>query len=62
SVSSGKLVKVGVTIPLNSSTLSSSGTFGIEGGVGFGSNGVSFSYGEKSENFSLFDFVDQIRK
>ncbi|MFW2042898.1 RHS repeat-associated core domain-containing protein, partial [Acinetobacter sp. ULE_I001] len=62
SVSSGKLVKAGVTVPLNASTLSASGTFGIEGGVGFGSNGVSFSYGEKSENFSLFDFVNQIRK
>lgn len=62
SASAGKIIKAGVTVPLNEATLTSSGTFAIEGGVGVGSNGIDFSYGEKSDNFSLFDFFNQARK
>lgn len=55
--STGKIIKAGITAPLNEATLTSSGTFAIEKGGGAGSNGIDFSYGEKSDNFSLFDFL-----
>ncbi|MDN5650847.1 MAG: RHS domain-containing protein, partial [Acinetobacter sp.] len=62
SVSGGKVVKYGATIPINTDQLSSKFTYALEGGVGLGANGVDFSYGDKSENFSLFDFFDSVRK
>lgn len=62
SVSGGRVIKYSATIPINTDQLSSKFTFALEGGVGLGANGVDFSYGEKSDNFSLFDFFDSVRK
>ena len=62
SMSGGKVVKYGVSVPLNADQLSSKFTFALEGGVGLGSNGVDLSYGEKSDNFTLFDMFDSVRR